>query len=326
MYEHPAMKSIGSVLALLALAGCATVSQRQVAREAPVSRDQQVASHAAGQTPAKHRYKLRIAVVRFTNESNYGRSLYNDQDLDRLGKQAGDMLMSRLVLSNNFLVLERPEAAKVQREQASTGGSAVGADTVIAGSVTEFGRSVGGKTGFLSSTKVQTARAKVDIRLVDVKSGLAYFSATGAGQADTESGEVAGFGSHSEYDSTLNDRAIGAAISDVVDRLVQKLSDRPWRTDILEVKGTQVFISGGQKQGLKTGDTLSVLEAGSTTRSKQSGFEVTLPPREVGTVRVVGLFGDSETNEGAICEVLSGAVDAASLARLYVSEPAGGVR
>jgi hypothetical protein len=37
------------------------------------------------------------------------------------------------------------------------------------GRVTEFGRSITGKAGFLSSTKVQTARAKVDVRIVDVK-------------------------------------------------------------------------------------------------------------------------------------------------------------
>jgi hypothetical protein len=200
----------------------------------------------------------------------------------------------------------------------------IGADTVISGSVTEFGRSVGGKSGFLSSTKLQLAKAKVDIRLVDVKTGLAYFSANGSGEASTESGEIAGFGSRAEYDATLNDRAIAAAISDVVDRLVDRLYDRPWRTDILEVRGTQVFISGGERQGLKAGDTLAVLQATGTAKSKQSGFEIALPPRQVATVRVVNLFGDSETNEGSVCEVTSGTVDAGALATLFVAEPARG--
>jgi hypothetical protein len=122
----------------------------------------------------------------------------------------------------------------------------------------------------------------------------------------------------------LNDRAIGAAISDVVDRLVQKLSDRPWRTDILDVRGPQVFISGGARQGLKAGDTLAVMESGETTRSKQSGFEVTLPSHQVATLRVASVFGDSETNEGSVCEITSGALDKAALAKLYVAELPGG--
>lgn len=318
------MHPLRVALAGLLLTACATVSERPVPVEAPVSRGKQIAAQSAAQVPAGHRYKTKIAIARFTNESNYGRSLLTDQDLDRIGKQAGDMLMSRLVLSGKFLVLERPDAAKLEREQKLSGGSLIGADTVIAGSVTEFGRSVGGKSGFLSSTKLQTAKAKVDIRLVDVKTGLAYFSANGSGEASTESGEIAGFGSRAEYDATLNDRAIAAAISDVVDRLVDKLYDRPWRTDILEVRGTQLFIAGGERQGLKPGDALAVLQATGTAKSKQSGFEITLPPRQIATVRVVSLFGDSETNEGSVCEVTSGTVDPGALATLFVAEPARG--
>ena len=315
------MNNAALVVALASLCACATVSQRQEPVEAP----RQALQPPAAVTP-RHRYKMKLAIARFTNESNYGRSLLNDQDLDRLGKQAGDMLMSRLVLSGNFLVLERPDAAKIQHEQAvaGAGGTMIGADTVISGSVTEFGRSIGGKSGFLSSTKLQTARAKVDIRLVEVKTGLAYFSAQGSGEANNETGEVAGFGSHSEYDATLNDRAIGAAISDVVDRLLQKLADRPWQTDILEVKGSQVFISGGQRQGLRPGDDLAVLEPGKVSRSKQSGFEVTLPARQIATVKVVSLFGESETSEGSVCEVTSGAVDPAAASGLIVREAARG--
>jgi len=318
------VKSFIRIAAVFTAVGCATVSQPQTALEAPVSQDKQVSAQAAAQSQTARRYKTKLAVARFTNESNYGRSLLADSDLDRLGKQASDMLMSRLVLSGNFIVLERPDASKIQHEQEIAGGGAlVGADTMVSGSVTEFGRSVGGKSGFLSSTKVQVAKAKVDIRLVDVRSGVAYFSARGAGEASTESGEVAGFGSHQEYDATLNDRAIGAAISAVVDRLVQKLADRPWRTDILEVRGNQLFIGAGQRQGIKPGDTLAVMESGGTSKSKQSGFEITLPPRQVGTVRVLSLFGESDTNEGAVCELTAGKVDGNALANVFVAEHGG---
>jgi curli biogenesis system outer membrane secretion channel CsgG len=304
--------------AVLALQACATVSKPPAPVESRVPKAEQQAAQQAAQAPATKRYKTKIAILRFTNETNYGRSLLNDADLDRIGKQASDMLASRLIMSGNFVVLERPDLAKLEREQALSGGGAVvGADTVISGAVTEFGRFVGGKTGFLSSTKVQTAKAKVDIRLVDVRTGHAYFSAIGAGEASTESGEVAGFGSHSEYDATLNDRAIAAAISDVIDRLVSSLRDRPWRTDILDMQGGQIFISGGKRQGLREGDALAVMQAGAVVKSKQTGFDVALPPRRVGSLRVVSLFGDSETNEGAVCELTSGTVD---LADLFVME------
>lgn len=311
--------------ALLVLSACATPSQRPSVVESPVSAQAQVAAQEARQVPAAPRYKRKVAIGRFTNETNYGRSLLADADLDRLGKQASDMLASRLVMSGQFLVLERPDLVKVEREQiVAGGGGLVGADTLIMGSVTEFGRSVGGKVGFLSSTKLQLAKAKVDVRLVDVKTGHAYFSATGAGEASTEVGEVAGFGSRSEYDATLNDRAIAAAISDVIDRLVTRLTDRPWRTDVLEVQGSQVFISGGARQGLVPGGELLVMAAGRTVRSAQTGFDVSLPATPVATLRVLSTFGDSETNEGSVCEITSGAVSREALAQLFVTTRSGG--
>lgn len=313
--------------AAVALAACATPSQRPTVVESPVPAATQVAAQQAAQAPAAPRYKRKVAIGRFTNETNYGRSLLSDDQLDRIGKQASDMLGSRLVMSGQFLVLERPDLNKIEKEQALAGVSGlVGADTLIMGSVTEFGRSVGGKVGFLSSTKVQLAKAKVDVRLVDVKTGHAYFSSTGAGEASTEVGEVAGFGGRSDYDATLNDRAIAAAISDVIDRLVSKLADRPWRTDILEVQGAQVFVSGGKSQGLRPGDVLAVMRAGLTVKSAQSGFDVTLPPTVVAYLRVLSTFGDAETSEGAVCEVASGAVDRAELAKLFVAEPQKGAQ
>jgi len=315
--------SIAGGVALL-LGACATPSPRPTMVESPVPKAAQVAAQEARQAPAAPRYKRKVAVGRFTNETNYGRSLLADADLDRIGKQASDMLASRLVMSGGFIVLERPDITKIEREQGIAGvAGLVGADSLVMGSVTEFGRSVGGKTGFLSSTKVQLAKAKVDIRLVDVQTGHAYFSATGAGEASTEVGEVAGFGSRSEYDATLNDRAIAAAISDVIDALVAKLADRPWRTDILQFQDGQVFISGGKSQGLRPGDELLVLEPGQTVKSAQTGFDVTLPPRQVGTLRVASLFGDTETNEGSVCELTSGSIDRTQLRKLFVAQRGG---
>lgn len=306
----------------LFLSACATVSVKPVVHEAPVPQAQQAKAQREAQSPQAKRYKLKVAVGRFTNETSYGRSLLTDDELDRIGKQASDMLISRLIQSGQFVVLERPDLNKITKEQEIAGDSKlVGSDTLIIGSVTEFGRSVGGKVGFLSSTKVQTAKAKVDIRLVSVKTGHAYFSAIGAGESSTETGEVAGFGSRAAYDATLNDRAIAAAISDVIDKLVSTLSDRAWKTDILEVRDGQVFISGGKRQGMKEGDTLAVLEAGDTVKSKQTGFDITLPSKRVATIRVTGFFGETETDEGSVCEVMEGSIGKPLSPKLFVAEP-----
>lgn len=300
-------------------AGCATVSDRPVQVEPPVSKAEQQKAQIVAQQPTVKRYKRKIAIARFTNESNYGRALLTDRDYDQIGKQASDMLAAKLIKSNNFIVFERSDLNKLVKEQQISGDAAlVGVESVIVGSVTEFGRSITGKSAWLSGTKVQTARAKVDARIVDVKTGQAFFSASGVGEATTESGEIAGYGSRADYDATLNDRAISAAISDMIDKLVSTLDERPWKTDVLEVQGSNVFISGGQRQGLKVGDLLQVMEKGAQVKSAQTGFMINLPAKKAATIKVVSFFGENENNEGAVCEVVSGSF--ASGKPVYVEE------
>lgn len=305
----------------LFLGACAVTSTPTQPVEAPVSRAQQIEAQKQVAAPQVKTLKRKIAIGRFTNETRYGKTFQVDSNLDPLGKQASDMLNSRLISSNKFLTFERSDLEKIKNEQALLKeGNLIGVDTLILGSVTEFGRSTTGKSGFLSATKIQTARAKIEIRLVDARTGFLFFTATGTGEATSESGEIAGFGSKADYDGTLNDRAIGAAISDVQNALIAKLEERPWRTDILKVNGKQVFISGGARQGLKAGDSLAVMQQGETVSSKQTGFAITLPPTKVGTLRVTGLFGDNETNEGAIGELISGSASAAKGSTIFVAE------
>lgn len=268
------------------------------------------------------RYKRKIAILRFSNETNYGKALLSAADYDRVGKQTSDMLASRLVESNEFLVFERTDLDRLKQERDTSGVKTdlVGVDTVIAGSLTEFGRAIDGQSGFLSSTKMQTAHAKVEIRLIDLATGQAFFSAKGVGKASTESGEIAGFGSRSEYDSTLNDQAIGAAISDMMSAMVNKLRERPWRTDILDMQGSTLFVSGGKTQGLSVGDVLRVVRPGKQVKSAQSGFSISLPPTEVAKIRVVSLFGENETNEGAACEFVGSPLEKIDPKTMYVLE------
>jgi curli biogenesis system outer membrane secretion channel CsgG len=308
-------------LAATLMAGCATTAPPQQIVAAHATKAQQVDAQKQAAVVTVKTLKRKVAIGRFTNETRYGKTFLVDANNDPLGKQVSDMLSSRLVASQQFLVFERPDLDKVKAEQSITHESGlVGVDVLLIGAVTEFGRSTTGKSGFLSGTKLQTAHAKVEIRLVDVRTGYVFFTASGAGDASTESGEIAGFGSKADYDATLNDRAIGAAITDVQNSLISKLDERPWRTDILKVDGRQLYISGGSRQGLKVGDTLFVLKQGERVKSGQTGFEITLPAKTIGQVRVVGLFGSNDTDEGAVAEILSGDINDSRKDGLYVSD------
>lgn len=302
--------------------GCATVEKPPEPSPMTASVEEQREAQKAAMTPAVKVYKRKIAVGRFSNESTYGRGLLLDTDLDPLGKQASDILVTMLQNSNRFLIFERPDLAKIEREQKLAGGEGqlVGVDALILGSISEFGRATEGKSGFLSSTKRQRVRAAVNLRLVEVSTGRVFFAADGVGEAITETGEVAGFGSRAAYDATLNEKAITSAIGEVLDEVIGQLEARPWRTYLLDVDQDLVYVSGGPRQGIKVGDELVVMRAGKTVVSKQTGLPIELPGTEVARLRVQSQFGDNEVNEGSICTVKAGSLASQDVNQLYVAE------
>ena len=314
---------ISIVVPLALLSGCATVQKQPEAVESSVSREAQLEAQKQQALPAKPKFKRKVAIGRFSNETRYGRSLLRDDENDPLGKQVSDILAGRLVESGRFLVFERPDINKLKAESALSGEALdlVGVDTMILGSLTEFGHPTTGKKGFMSATKKQTAEASVELRLVDVKTGHVFFTAKGSGSASVETGEIAGYGSKANYDATLNDKAIDAAVSDVLNTLIRKLEEREWRTDILKIDGAKVFISGGTHQGIKKGEVFAVMKRAEKIKSQQTGFGIELPASEVGKIEVVSTFGTSESNEGSIAKTIDGDFAGTDLGKLFVAEP-----
>jgi curli biogenesis system outer membrane secretion channel CsgG len=308
--------NLAAAFCAVLLASCATVQPPAAVVGVPAS---QVAPAPLPEVPT---LKRKIAVARFSNSTNYGRALLLPGESDSLADQAADMLTARLTDSGKFLVFERRDLFAVESERGLNQRMApdlVGVDALIVGSVTEFGRRLEGQQGFLSSTKRQTASATVEIRIVDASTGQAFFSTSGSGNASVEAGEVAGFGSAAGYDSTLNDRAISAAISDLITNVMQKLQERPWHTDILDVGNGMVRISGGPTQGLKVGDQLSVERQGRTVISQQSGLPITLPGEEIAQIQIVSFFGEGAA-EGATARVTRGAISPDQARNLVVKE------
>lgn len=316
--------ALTTVMSAALLAGCATQSPPLTVRDAPQSAEvqKQMQKEMARAAVAKPTLKRKIALGRVSNETSYGKSLLRDNAGDPVGKQIADMLSKALTESGAYIVLERTDLSKLQDESKLTGTkqNLVGVDALIMGSLTEFGRKTVGETGFVSASKKQVAFAKIDVRVVDVVTGQSLFAASGAGESSTQTASTFGFGSQAGYDSTLNDSSIRQAISEVVNRLSVEFSRRPWQTSIIGVDNGRYFISGGKSQGLKPGMVFSVQTLGEKVKSPQTGFEITLPGKEVAQIRVDALFGDTEMTEGAATSVISGTLQGLKIDQLTVRE------
>ena len=311
-----------AIIVTLLFTGCATQAPPVDVKEAAPSWAAQKAAQQAliAAAPTKPLLKRKIALGRITNETSYGRSLLRDSAGDPLGKQVTDLLSKSLTESGAYLVFERPDISRLKDESNLTGTklNIIGVDALIVGSLTEFGRKTVGQSGFASSSKKQVAFAKVDLRVVDVTTGQVFFATSGAGESSTETASTFGFGSQAAYDGTLNDSAIRQAISEAVSRLFTEMAGRPWQTFFLSADQGRYFVSGGKAQGLRPGMLFSVQTLGEKIKSPQTGFDITLPGREVAQLRIDSNFGDSEATEGSVASIVGGSIQGFKIEQLVV--------
>lgn len=263
--------------------------------------------------------KRKVAIGRFSNETQYAKGLFYDKENDPMRKQALDILSSKLAASGKFILLEREDIDIIINESGSEMNK-IGADYVILGSITEYGRKTEGEQKVFSSTKTQTVEAGVSIRLVEVSTGLIIYSDEAKGFAETSSKQTLGIGGAAGYDATLSDKAISAALSQLVENIINKCMDKPWKSYILTEDNGEYVISGGASQGLLPGDIFHVYKKGKTVRNPQTGMNIELPGTKIGEVTVLTSFGDTPDNELSFCSYEGEAIDTENLGIYYIMD------
>jgi len=265
--------------------------------------------------------KRKVAIARFTNETQSGVSFLVDDSGDRIGKQASDILSARLTDTGYFLMFERMDSDKTSAEQMLAGlkESGISVDYLIVGSVSEFGRSTESQSGVFSRKKMQRAYAKVNVRLIEVSTGRIIHAEEGAGEATSETKTTLGAGTRAGYDQSLTDKAMSAAISQLTSNLVENMTRKAWRSYILSEENGSYIIAGGGSQGLFEGKRLQVYANGKSIKNPQTGAVITLPGRQVATISVVASFGEDEFNEISYATKIDGSIGK-DLTQYYVLE------
>ncbi|RZS47398.1 CsgG/HfaB family protein [Sphaerotilus mobilis] len=217
-----AVPALGAGLLIALLAGCATESSRSVAIQQV---DAASRPYAGVRAP--------IAVGKFDNRSSYGRGMFSD-GVDRLGGQAKTVLITHLQQTNRFSVLDRDNLQEARQEAGFKGTAQAikGADYVVTGDVTEFGRKeIGDKQlfGLLGRGKEQIAYAKVSLNVVNITTSEVVYSAQGAGEYSLSNREILGTGGTAGYDATLNGKVLDLAIREAVNRLTAGIDSGAWQ-------------------------------------------------------------------------------------------------
>ncbi|WP_159911113.1 CsgG/HfaB family protein [Pantoea sp. 18069] len=206
------LAAFAALSAPLALTGCATETSQALA-----------VSQTKAATRSYQGPRRPIAIGKFDNRSSYLRGAFS-AGVDRLGSQAKTILISHLQQTQRFHVLDRDNMEETQFEAHIKGAAQQlkGADYVVTGDVSEFGRKeVGDRQlfGVLGRGKTQIAYAQITLNIVDIHTSEVVRSVRGSGEYQLSNREIIGFGGSAGYDATLNGKVLDLAIREAVDRL-----------------------------------------------------------------------------------------------------------
>ncbi|MFA6468932.1 MAG: CsgG/HfaB family protein [Bacteroidota bacterium] len=243
--------------------------------------------------------KKRVAVSVFEDRSGSG---YN-----HLGSGVADMLTTALVKSGKFIVIERAELDKVLEEQklgesglvtpesAPKVGKLLGAELFVVGSVSEFGTkesNVGGSVPlFGAALKTKTARAVVDVRLVNTTSGEIIAAETKEGSESTTGVSVSyediDFNNMDSWDDTDAGKATREAVDGVVELITENMKNIPWSGKVLKVNadGT-LLMKPGSDGNVKPGMEFDVFRVGEDVIDPDTGMSLGAEETKVGSIKV----------------------------------------
>jgi curli biogenesis system outer membrane secretion channel CsgG len=274
--------------------------------------------------------KKSVAVLNFdyaTVQSGVAAIFGTNQDV---GKGIADLLVEKLVKSGQYRVIERKAIDKIMAEQnfsnsdradsttAAKIGRLIGADAIIMGSITQFGRddkktNVGGSVfgGQLSKyglggVGASKAKAVVGLsaRLVSVNTGEILAVANGTGESSRSgtsligAGGGAGAAAAGLIDMTSSNFAntvLGEAVNNAADKLATELGANASRLPttavslnglVADVSGNSLVLNIGSRSGVKVGDKLTVARVGREIRDPATGKVIRRVEERLGEVTI----------------------------------------
>ena len=259
--------------------------------------------------------KPRVAVLEFKNKaSHYSWNWYD------AGRGAQDMLVTELVKSGKYRVIEREQLAAIMQEKhlslsgdidpktAVQFGKMLGVEYLIAGAVTELGvtdrgASVpGGLMRGLPSVSVrsQKAEAALDARAFSTSTGEIVWADTARDENADASVYVMGAGGgasdHGKVDKLM--RPVVQKLAASFAKADVKTSGLGGKGDasglvgkIANVDGGTLYVNVGSEAGVKEGDEFTVYRVGKQIKDPDTGEVLGADEVKVGRVKITAVKG-----------------------------------
>lgn len=271
----------------------------------------------------KTAHKKRVAVFMFDDKSDSNFGWYGSKSV---GEGVSDMIVTELVQSGLYRVIEREQLNSLLREQdlgasgivtpesAAKIGQLLGVEIAVFGAVSEFGYKRDETGVRVRGTRVgvgkQSAVAGIDLRLVNTATGEILLAENVRETKNALSGSVdvkqVSFKNQKDFDQSLVGKVTREAVEKVV-QLVNNHSDRvAWEAKVITSQAGKVYINSGSLDGVEVGEVFKVYRKGQALVDPDTGLELGSIDQEIGSIRVEdNTIGDGKA---AACAIVSGSV------------------
>lgn len=278
-------------------------------------------SLAVNKNAQKKRIKKRVAVFVFDDKTDKTYRWWNNKSV---GEGLSDMLITELVKTGRYRVIERGELDQILKEQdlgqsgivtpqsAAEIGKVLGVELAVMGAVTEFGykkSNTGGRVkGFGLGVSKQSATVGLDCRMVNTTTAEIMAAESIRKEKSAHGIKVdtrkLDFHSQKQFDESLVGKAAREAVEGVIKLLDQNAINVPWQAKVIMEKNGMVYINAGAQSGVQPGDTFVIYRAGEKLIDPDTGLNLGTVDSKIGEIKVV----NASIGEGkaAQCSILSG--------------------
>lgn len=257
--------------------------------------------------------KVRVAVIDFENNSTW--TYWGPQ----LGAAAANQIVTELVKSGEFTVIERAQLEAILAEQslgqsgavdgatAARLGDLLGVQAILTGAVTQFSietTSVGIGPMRLTSTKAESI---LDARLIDTNTGEILVVAEGSGELSLGGVAVKGVDYQTTFDQGVAQEALRPAVEEIVKQIVEaksalaSLAPPPVAPGtVVGVRESSLYIDRGTGHGVTEGQRYDIYRVVDEIRDA-SGELLDTITEKVGVLEVTRVLANS-----SICHIVEG--------------------
>jgi curli biogenesis system outer membrane secretion channel CsgG len=263
--------------------------------------------------------KPRVAILEFKNKS----AMHGYWWDDRVGAAAQDMLLTELVKSGKYSVIEREQISAIMQEKGlalsgdldpSTAmkiGKLLGVQYLVTGSVTEFGSTVKeaeGGWGYSFGAKKTDFVSALDARMFSVNTGEILWADTASKSETSFNLKIFGSGGGVERDDRMFDKVLRPVVKDLAASMMKadlgggaaaSAPKQAAQGKIAQAAGGKVFVNLGSAHGVKEGDTFTVYRTGNVIKDPDTGEVLGAEETRVGQVKITLVKGE-KLSEAAV--------------------------